>query len=445
MNRRTMSLIGVLLSLVLLSAACAEEEPDSVSDDSGSSDTSQADGATAELGTGVTDDTITVGYAYLDFDSLVEQGLSPAGWGDQEAAMQAVVDAANADGGINGRMIEVVYDSYTPLGTDEAEAACLRLTEDNEVFAVLGGFLGPAEPANPCIVGRQQTPLVGGVQSSERLAEAEAPWITDRPLRTRQTAILMDLLDKEGMLDDAEVAVVTSIDAEDVRGEVIATMNEFGVEPVEDLLSDAPVGEIVAEDQVWSTLAERIRGSGANTVLLVGNPSAGIRNIASQGLDVDVWVLDQEALQNLGSTVDLASAEGAISAAPLSGQALWDDETVAPCREAYEAANPDVEIVEPEDLTESDEDIPQGLIVACRFFKLFEAVATDAGEGLNNDSFATAVDEIGEFSIPGQPFASLGPDKTDSNDSFQLVSFDPTIGQDGGLEPLTEITDVTDN
>lgn len=447
MHRRTRSLlVCVLLTFALVAAACADEDDEGSADETSTTDAGNDDGgedAPAELGPGVTEDSITIAYAYLDFDLLVEMGLSPAGWGDQQAAFQAVVDQVNDEGGINGRQIEVVYEAYSPLGTEDAEAVCLRLTEDNEVFAVLGGFLGPAEPANTCIVGRQGTTLVGGVQSEERLGEATAPWITDRPLRTRQADVLLGLLDQEGMLADAQVAVVTNIDAEDVRDDVISAFGDFDVEPVEDLLSDAPIGDIVAEDQAWSTLAERIRSSGADTVLLVGNPSSGIRNLASQGLDVDIWVLDQEALQNLGSSVDLETARGVLSAAPLSGQELWDDETVAPCREAYDAALPDAEIVEPTDLTENDEDVPQGIIVGCRFFALFERVATAAGEGLNQETFAAAAAEIGDFSIPGQPFASLGPDKFDSNDSFRLVSFDPSIGQDGGFESLTDIADVT--
>ena len=47
-----------------------------------------------------------------------------------------------------------------------------------------------------------------------------------------------------------------------------------------------------------------------------------------------------------------------------------------------------------------------------------------------------------EFAFGGSPYASLG-DKTDANDSFQLAEFQADIGNDGGLEPLTDITDVT--
>lgn len=444
MHRRQVSLLfSLLLSLSLVAVSCVDGTDDAGTDKTTTTATTGSDGGPIELGRGVTADTITIGYAYLDFDGLVKKGLSPAGWGDQKAAFQSVVDDINAKDGINGRTLKVIYEGYSPLGTEDAEAVCLRLTQDNEVFAVIGGFLGPAEPANTCIVGRQETILVGGVQSAERLSEAKAPWITDRPLRTRQTAVLMDLLKKKGRLKDASVAVVTNIDAEDVRGEVIAALGDAHVKPVEDLFSDAAVGDVIAEDQTWSTLAERIRASNANTVLLVGNPSAGIRNISSQGLDVDIWVLDQEALQNLGSTLDLKVADGALTAAPLAGQDLWDDDTVKVCRDAYSKAHPDVTIIEPNALAETDEDVPQGLIVGCRFLKLFEAVATKVGHNLNSTTFAAAVAKIGNFSIPGQPFASLGADKFDSNDSFRLVSFDSTISQDGGFKSLTDIMDVT--
>ena len=392
---------------------------------------------------GVTADTITIGYSYLDFDELIELGLSDSGWGDQELEFQTMVDDLNANGGINGRRLEVLYEPYSALGTENAEAVCLRLTEDSEVFAVVGGFLGPAEPANTCIVGRGNTVLVGGVQSEERLADAVAPWITTRPLRTRQADVLMTLLEAEGLLDDATVAVVASIDAEDVLDDVVASMENAGVVPVEALQSEAAVGDLIAENQVWAALAERIREAGANTVLLVGNPSAGIRNIAAAGLDVDIWALDQESLTALGVSADVEDARGTLTAAGLEGQKLWDHETAQDCRETFIAAQPDVEIIEPDDQQSDDDDVTRGLTVACRFLELFVVVAEAAGPNLTPDSFAAAALEFDEFSIVGQPFSSMGPDKFDSDDSFSLVSFNPDLGGAGGYDQVTEISDAT--
>ena len=393
---------------------------------------------------GVTADTITIGYSYIDFDELKALSLSDGGWGDQELQFQTAVDDLNARGGVNGRRLEVVYEPYSVLGTENAEAVCLELTDDHEVFAILGGFLGPAEAANTCIVGRGNTVLVGGVQSEERLADATAPWLSTRPLRTRQADVLLSLLESEGMLADASVAVVASIDADDVLDDVVASFEAAGVAPVEVLRSEAPIGDIVVENDVWATLAERIRDVGADTVLLVGNPSAGIRGVAANGLDVDVWALDEESLTELGNTVDIEDARGTLTVAGLDGQALWDDETMRACRETFAAAHPEVEIIDPVDLQAGDDDWPMGLSVGCRFLELFVLVAEAAGPDLTPDSFAAAAaTQFEEFSIVGQPFSSLGPDKFDANDSFALVSFDPDMGDAGGFEQITEIRDTT--
>ncbi len=111
------------------------------------------------------------------------------------------------------------------------------------------------------------------------------------------------------------------------------------------------------------------------------------------------------------------------------------DGPVVECRSAYAEANPDVELKDPDDLEEGDEAVHMGITFACRTLALFEVVATEAGDDLSNDTFADAVANIGDFSVPGQPFSSLGADKFDANDSFRLGEFDPDVGQDGSLLP----------
>ena len=48
----------------------------------------------------------------------------------------------NDRGGINGRMLELHPVTYLPVGTVESDAACVQLTEDEEVFVVVGTALG---------------------------------------------------------------------------------------------------------------------------------------------------------------------------------------------------------------------------------------------------------------------------------------------------------------
>ncbi len=424
-------------SMALVVSGCAGDDD---ADDESSTAT-EGDGSDAATARGVTADTITIAYSYLDFDVLVDQGLAASGYGDQELAFQTMVDALNDEGGIEGRQIEVVFAPYSPLGTEEAEAACLELTQDNEVFAVLGGFLGPAEPVNSCIVGQQETILVGGVQSAERLSEARAPWITDRAPRERQADILLGLLDDEEMLEGASVALVTNTDAQDAHDAIVDALGEHDVEPVDDLALDAPIGDFAAEDAAWAALGERVRSSGADTLLVAGNPSSTIRNAAALDLGVEIWVLDQESLLNLGTSVNVEDAAGVVSAAPPGD--LLELDSFADCRDTFAAANPDVTVLPPEELGETDEDHLAGLSLACAYLDLFEAVATAAGPDLTTESFAAAAEGLDDFSIATQPFASLGADKSYSNDSFRLVSFSPDAGPTGGLEALTDVVDVT--
>lgn len=428
-----------MLATVLAVAGCSKSDDDNSEDDSskGAEKTTSTTAAGAATG-----EPIKVGVSFLDFESLKAQGLAPNGWGDQQMIAQTYFDQINAEGGLGGHPIEAVYHPYSPLGTEAAEAACLEMTADEKVQVVLGGFLGPAEPANTCIVGQGETILVGGTPSEERKAQAKAPWITYQVLRTQQSEILLDLLDDEDKLKKAKVALVTGLQAEDIRSTLVDQLEAKDVEVVADLFNEAPSGDVVAEDQTWATLAEKIRSEGANTVMLSGSTAAGIRNIASQGLDVDIWVVDQEELRNLGSTLDLEDARGALTAAPLTGQALWDDDSVAECRETFSKAHPEVDLVGPDKLVEGEEAWWEGIVHQCRIISIFRTVMGHLEGDLTNESFAAAVDATGKFAAPGQPYASLDKDKFTTNDSFQLTEFDPETGQNGTLQPLTPIKDV---
>ncbi len=393
---------------------------------------------------GVTAETITVGVSYLDIDLLAEQGFVTTTWGDQEKVIQALIDDVNNRGGIHGRRVEVIMDKYTPIGAAEAEAACLRLTEDNEVFAVLFGFLGPAEVANTCIVDRQETILVGGTMTDERLAQARAPWVTERAPRGRNIATLFSLLDAEGELRGRSIAVVADAPSATQLDGVVDQMSEFDIEPVLQIATSSPVGDLVAQTQEWTALSERIRTAGTDTVLLVGNPSAGIQNLALNGLEVDIWTSDASGLDNIGANVDPQSAEGALTVSAMTdAQTYEDDPRFKECLDAFNAAHPDIEVKHPDTLEEGEPLWFTNVVGHCRFVQIFELLATEAGPNLTNESFGRAIETIGQFSIAGQPYASFGPGKFASNDSFQLVAFDPSLGGRGQLVPIGPMRDTT--
>ena len=394
---------------------------------------------------GVTADTITIGVTYLDIEQLVELGFSPATWGDQELVIQTLVDDVNDRGGINGRRLEVIMDKYSPIGATEAEAACLRVTEDNEVFAVLFGFLGPAEVANTCIVDQQETILVGGTITEERLAVARAPWVNERVTREVSTSALFTLLEAEGMLQGRSIAVVADISAAPQLENVGNLLRERGVEPVLETATSSQVADLIAQNQEWATLSERIRSADADTLLLVGNASAGIENARLNGLEVDIWATDASGLgSNIGNNVDPESARGVISVGSMTNaQTFETDPRFKECLDPFNAKHPDIEIKHPDTLEEGEPLWYTALSAHCRFLQLFELLATAAGPNLTHETFAEAIANAGEFSIVSQPYASLGPDKLSSNDSFQLLEQDPDLGARGQLVPAGPLRDAT--
>ncbi|MDH4172071.1 MAG: hypothetical protein OEW42_21005, partial [Acidimicrobiia bacterium] len=168
-SHRLVRLVVIVGAIGLLGASCtsSSDEEGAATDEASTTSggpTTTADGASSTTAgdsggsttsveltassRGVTADTIRVGISMLDFAYLVENNFSPQGWGDQQGVWQAYIDDLNARGGINGRMVEPVFTFYNPIGNTEADQACLEMTEDNEVFAVLGGFVGPAEGSN---------------------------------------------------------------------------------------------------------------------------------------------------------------------------------------------------------------------------------------------------------------------------------------------------------
>lgn len=394
--------------------------------------------------TGVTEDTITVGISMLDFESLVSSGLSSEGWGDQELVWRTYIDDLNANGGILGRELVPVFDKYNPVGTTEAEAACLRMTEDNEVFAVIGGFLGPASPATTCIVGDQETILVGAGQNSERLSKARAPWIQSESNQEERLGVFLELLDREGMLDGVSLAVVGGPEAVSEYESAPDTLAEFDVDPTVVAFTEATSGDIAAEDAAWEPIAERIRSEGADTVLLIGNTQGGIRGIRRAGLDVEIWALDVSGLTNPGTTLSPQDLDGAITINGMTDIEAWEeDPLVQECKAIFSAANPDVEVTSPADAEDGVEQWFNPIMAYCRWLRLFAMVAEAAGPDLTQESFASAAATFEQFALPGLPFASLGPDKYAANDSFRLSIFDPTVSGTGDVVPLTDIVDAT--
>ena len=299
---------------------------------------------------GVTEDTITVGVSMLDFALLKEINLSPAGWGDQQGIWEALVANLNANGGINGRTVEAVYEFYSPIDPVDAERVCTALTEDNETFAVLGGFVGPlAGTADPCIAGLNDTILVGGEINAAELAQTSAPWYHPEPTVEAATENLLGLLIETGRLTEGmSVYVIAGRAAEATVDPVIDALEARGADVVGSSIIEANDGETLAQNQQLEVILERFRQSGAEAIMINGNPAASIRGIGLAGLNgtIPVWTNNSGGLNNLGDTItDKSIADGVLTAlGPTDNEIYADPLYQSVCHDVIAAAMPDADL-----------------------------------------------------------------------------------------------------
>ena len=395
---------------------------------------------------GVTEDTITVGVSMLDFALLKEINLSPAGWGDQQGIWEALIANLNANGGINGRTVEAVYEFYSPINPVDAERVCTALTEDNEVFAVLGGFVGPlAGTADPCIAGLNDTILVGGEINSAELAQTSAPWYHPEPTVEASTENLLGLLVQTDRLTDAmPVYVMAGRAAEGTMDAVTAELEAHGADIVGSSIIEANDGETLAQNQQLEVILERVKGSGAEAIMINGNPAATIRGIGAAGLNgkIAVWTNNPGGLNNLGETItDRSIADGVLTAlGPTDTEIYADPLYQSACNDVIAAAIPDADLREPTDYQTEEENWFNSTRRACRHLALFVEIATAAGVNLTHDSFRAAAESLSDFTLPGGA-SSLSATKFGARDLFRLGGFDHTEG-DGAAVPVTDLIDI---
>lgn len=420
------------------STSLVEEEPSSPSTTIGT-----APELTASW-TGVTEDTVRVAVSLLDFEELEEMGLQDFGWGDQRLVWEFFLDRLNERGGVAGRQVEAELEFYNPAFATDAEEACVRMTEDREIFAVIGAFLGPAESATPCLTRQEDLVVFNGTMTVDLLESAEAVWVSDTSAGRRRIPILFELLDQSGRIDGQRVAVVSGNENErDTVDVILPILDDLGLDVAFTTVNTVSTDDVVAEDRYWDTIAQRIVTEDVDVIVINGDTTGAIRGIGRNDLDQELWVVTADQLANLGTTVDRADADGAIAVAGLSAEEAWAEPGLVACVEEFTAAHPDIEVLGPLEVGEGDERWDNALAQACRWLATFEIVMNAAGPELTPASVQAAYEGLGDVALPGYVHASWGPDKPDANDGFRLSAWDSTAGENGSLVPLTDLLDVT--
>ncbi len=369
---------------------------------------------------GVSKDDIKLGVTYVDLDAI--RDVTDISHGDYKTTYNAVIDELNKKGGINGRKVVPVFAPINPIGTAPAQEACVKLTEDEKVFAAVGFFYfdGPL-----CYVAQHDTPILGGTMNPTYLQQAKAPWMTlDSGPEVTPRAV--DALVKSGDLKGKIGIVGVATEEKNLLdAAVLPALKRNGIKNTVAII-DAPLNDTVAATQQAGTIAEKFKSEGLKTVLLVGaTPSAFSNALKNTDYRPKLVGTPFSTFQGaaLNKATDPALWKGSATA---DIAADFNDPSLQQCYGTVEKATGKTIVERPEPGTP---DYQASARAACQYISLFSQLAGAAGKDLTVAGFGKAAAKLGSVTIPGLGTIKYDPKTHTWAQPLWTYTYDPTTQQ----------------
>jgi ABC-type branched-subunit amino acid transport system substrate-binding protein len=369
---------------------------------------------------GVSKDEIKLGVTYVDLEAI--RDVTDINHGDYVKTYNAVIDDLNKKGGVNGRKIVPVFAPINPIGTAPAQEACLKLTEDEKVFATVGFFYFDAPN---CFVAQHDTPVLGGTMNPTYLKQAKAPWMTLES-GPEVTPRALDALAKGGALK-GKVGVVAIVDEKKslLDPVVLPALKRNGVKNTVAVI-DAPVGDTVAATQQAATIAEKFKSEGIKTVLLVGATPSVFSN-ALKNSDYRPKLVGTTFSTYQGAAINKATDPGIWKNGVTADIGYdFDDPSLQKCFSTVEKATGDTIVEHPEP---GAPDYQASAWAACRYITLFSQLAGAAGKDLTVAGLGKAAAKLGTVTIPGLGAIKYQPTTHTWAQPIFMYQYDPAQQQ----------------
>jgi ABC-type branched-subunit amino acid transport system substrate-binding protein len=369
---------------------------------------------------GVSKDDIKLGVTYVDFEPIKD--IVDISHGDYVKTYNAVVDDLNKNGGVNGRKIVPVFEKVNPLGTAPAQEVCLKLTEDQKVFAAVGFFILDAPN---CYVAQHDTPVLGGTMNPTYLKQAKAPWMTlDSGPEVTPRAI--EALAQSGALKGKIGVVGVAQEEKNLLDAVVTpSLKRNGIKYTTAIV-DAPLTDTVAATQQAGTIAEKFKSEGIKTVLLVGaTPTVFSNALKSSDYRPKLVGIPFSTFQGaaLNKATDPDIWKGSVTA---DIAADFDDPSLQKCYGKVEKATGDTIVEHPQP---GAPDYQASARAACQYISLFSQLAGAAGKDLTVASFGRAAQKLGSVTIPGLGTIKYDPKTHTWVQPLWTYKYDPSTQQ----------------
>jgi hypothetical protein len=422
MRARSIRSAAVLAALVLMAAACSSSSKSSGS--SGTTGASGASGANTASAKGVTADTIKLGLSYPDLAALAKTGLIKVDNGDYQKIGQVLVDDINKNGGVNGRKIELSFAPYSVLQATAQTAACVKLTEDEKVFMILGGFIGDN---NLCAIQQHQTPVIFGYGAGFNniiLGKAKAPFTTFEASDERSTGALVKILNDAGDLKGKTIGIYGTLSA----SKPLIDLTKKDLEAAGLTVKDTAINDVDASDSAAfnaqdKVIGNRFKDEGIDTVFVQVTVPPGT-NWDAVGFHPTMYS-PQTSLITSGSFTNGYSKFPLVAGLQATGNTQTNLDTAAMkhCTDVWMAATGQTVLTQEEETKNSKSTGFAAMSTTCAALQMFVAGAKAAGANLTPDTWLKGLEGVGKIELAAAPQASFAPNKPDGQDSFQLMQY----------------------
>ncbi len=404
---------------------------------------------------GVTSKTIKVGVVLVDY-GCVKQFVDSIRV-KQQQVYEAYISDINAKGGIAGRKIVAVYDSYCPIGSAGPLAVCTKLTDDEKVFAVIGTFVDFSGDAQTCVANQHHRVLLA-FSLTQAIMSQSPPGMIVYPGATseRTVKVLLQLLAREKVLKGKKVAVLGgSAQASTVNKTIVPGLMKLRVPlGTTAILSINGTADTTAAQSQLDSFIEKWKGEHVKAIFLSGDEASSKQFVTKIRKEMPKVLLVTDttnvldfAKQETQAGVKPNPYEGIISTGGPPSKVYDKSANYRYCAAIYEkyskqkAPKSTTVIKGPGGKTL---DTYGAISDACQTITMFHDIATRVGRPLNNANWVKTVDHYGEIPNRGSgPYSSLHRGKYDAQDNFLLEEYDSSIKPNGDWRAITPVENVS--
>ena len=392
---------------------------------SGVSSSEQPNGVAAQTTPATTTGDVRVGILLLNIGNIAKFGFG-GGAGlsteDQQKVWQALIDDVNAGGGVHGRQLQPIYETYDVLSPDDMRRACLALTRDANVFVVVdgGGYTGPSVL---CVTKENRRPFLLSASSGvpdEYYRQSDELLFTLFQAGGRSMRNFVAELPRAGVSADAKIGILS-----DHYGGIKETPDQLHAALEDAGYAVAFRGDLSGDLQTGTTqipvTVQQMRARGVTVVVNISNAvyaTQFVQEASNQGWHPDYVSNDWNGgstdfyFQNMPASFD-GSHTVTITRVNEGRVGRPQPPADAACiRLASAAVGTQVQ---------RDTDAYGMYVRLCSMTEILRRSLEATGPDLTVTAFSAAAQRVGRLELPGFGGGSYSPGRFDAGDHLRII------------------------